>query len=72
MEKKLEELMRRKADLEHALKARGARWVIDQEKPGRFNLTFPGREYITPEVEQIRAEWVRITEEIERLTSPTE
>jgi hypothetical protein len=70
--KELEELRRKQIDLQHALEAKGAQWVMDPDKPEGFRLVFPSKDYITPEVERIQAEWVRIKEKIERLRGPTE
>lgn len=70
--KELEELRRKQMELEHALEARGAQWVLDPDKPGESRLVFPSKDYVTPEVERIQAEWARIKEQIERLTGATE
>ena len=70
--KELEELRRKQMELEHALEAMGAQSVLDPDKPGGFRLVFPSKDYITPEVERVQAEWVRIKEQIERLTGATQ
>lgn len=70
--KELEELRRKQVELEHALEAMGAQRVLDPDKPGGFRLVFPSKDYITREVERVQAEWVRIKEQIERLTGATQ
>lgn len=70
--KELKELQQKQMELERALEAMGAQWVLDPDKPGGFRLVFPSKEYFTPDVERVRAELVRLKEEIERLTGATE
>lgn len=67
----LRQLIEKELELRRALEAMGARWVLDPDKPGHHKLVSLS-ESITPEFERVRVEWVKIKEQIDRLTGVTE